>query len=101
MIEVECNTAATADTNINLLGSLYLGDTEVISRGLRAVPFECSKESQPRILEENPKRSYCGNTADWTENDPCTRPINIGRAVSHLGRLFQKHSSLAKRTDAS
>ena len=52
MSEVECNTAAIADANINLLSgfsSLNLGDREV-SMGLRAVLFECSKESQLRRL---------------------------------------------------
>ena len=102
--EVECNTAATADANINLLGgfsSLYLGGIEV-SMGLRFVPFECSKESQLRKLElENPKRSYyVGNTSNSTNIDPCTKPVGIGRAVSRLGKSFQRHSSLAKRTDA-
>ena len=53
MSEVECNTAAIADANINLLSvfsSLNLGDREV-SMGLRAVLFECSKESRLRRLE--------------------------------------------------
>ena len=72
--------------------------------GLRAVHFECSKESgQLRmiLLEGNPKGSCFGSTASWTaEIGPCTRPINIGRAVRHLGRPFQRHSSLAERTDA-
>ena len=70
--------------------------------GLRAVLFEYSKESQLLRLElENPKRSYCeGSTANSTNIDPCTKPINIGRAVSRLGKSFQRHSSLAERTDA-
>ena len=70
--------------------------------GLKSVLFECSKESQLWRLElENPKRSYCeGSTANLTKIGPCSKPINIGRAESHLGRPFQRHSSLAKRTDA-
>ena len=70
--------------------------------GLRSVLFECNKESQLRRLElENPKCSYCeGSTANWTKIGPCTKPINIGRAVSRLMKSFQRHSSLAKRTDA-
>ena len=102
--EVECNTAAIADANIILLGAfsnLYLGGKEV-NMGLIAVLFECSKESQQRTLElENPKRFYCeGSTANWTNIDPCTKPINISRAVSRLRKSFQRHSSLAKRMDA-
>lgn len=70
--------------------------------GLRSVLFECSKESQLRTLElENPKHSYyVGSTSNSTKIDPCTKPINIGRAVSRLRKSFQRHSSLAKRTDA-
>lgn len=102
--EIECNTAAIADANISLpggFGSLYLGGIEV-SRGLRLDLSECSKENQLQRLErENPIGSYyADSTANWTNIDLCTKPINIGRAVSHLGRPFQKHSSLAKRMDA-
>ena len=101
--EVGCNTATTANVNISRLGvfgRLHSGEREV-SMGLRAVPFECSMESLLGRLEvENPKRSCCvGSTANWTKIDPCMKPINIGRAVSHLGRPFQRHSSLAERMD--
>jgi hypothetical protein len=102
--EVGCNTATAADANTSLLGvfgRLHSGETEV-GMGLRGVPFEYSMESLPGTLEEeNPKRSCCvGSTASWTKIDPCMKPIKIGRAVSHLGRPFQRHSSLAERKDA-